>query len=203
MQKWLIGIDEAGRGPLAGPVAVGVVCVSPDFNWSHIPGVDDSKKLTPQKREEIFRQACVLQQERKLAFAVAMVSAASIDAIGIVPSVRKAMRIALHKLKSELHFEEAFCQVKLDGSLRAPEEFLYQETIIGGDAQEKVIGLASIAAKVTRDRHMSRLSARAAYAPYCFEQHKGYGTAHHRKLILTLGVSDVHRKSYCQKLIGS
>ena len=200
--RWLIGIDEAGRGPLAGPVSVGVACVQEGFDWGIIPEVDDSKKLSEKKREEIYHRAVLLKEEKKLSFAVAMVEASSIDKIGIVPSVERGMHRALQKLQEEILFDVSECSVKLDGSLRAPQEFLHQETIIGGDAKEKIIGLASIVAKVTRDRHMTKLAHMQEYAPYEFHIHKGYGTPKHRERIRLLGVSDVHRMSYCQKLLG-
>ena len=167
--KYLIGIDEAGRGPLAGPVSVGIACIPKYFNWSLIPGVNDSKKLTEKKREVIFKLVKQLKKEKKLDYAVVMVSAKIINEIGIVPSVNKAMELALKKLA----ILPKDCMVKLDGSLYAPAEFTHQETIIGGDGKEKVIGLASIMAKVTRDRHMVRVSAAPHLVPYNFHVHKG------------------------------
>ncbi len=95
MQKWLIGIDEAGRGPLAGPVSVGVVLVPKNFNWDSIPEVNDSKKLSEKKREVIYKRAVELKKKGELFYAVCMESAVSIDTIGIVPSVSKAMAKAL------------------------------------------------------------------------------------------------------------
>ncbi len=201
MKKWLIGVDEVGRGPLAGPVSVGVACVSDDFNWELLPGVTDSKRLTQKRREAIHRKAQQLKKDGLLTFAVASVSASSIDTVGIVSAVQRAMDRALRTIEHEdMKYEEIL--IRLDGGLKAPERYLHQETIIKGDAKEKVIGLASIVAKVTRDRYMERLSEHAMYAPYCFHQHKGYGTERHRELILTLGMTDMHRKSYCQKLMG-
>lgn len=201
--SYIIGIDEAGRGPLAGPVSVGVACISRDFNWDLLPGVNDSKKLSEKRREVIFKQAKVLKKEGKLAYAVAMVDAVTIDRIGIVPSVAKAMEKALQSLVKELKLEPEACAVKLDGSLKAPRAFIYQETIIGGDGKEKVIGLASIMAKVTRDRHMVSIAKKGAYIAYNFDIHKGYGTKAHREAIAQKGLSDIHRKSFCTKLISS
>jgi ribonuclease HII len=198
--KYLIGIDEAGRGPLAGPVSVGVVCVASDFNWDLVPGVDDSKKLSEKKREEIFKIALELKKDDKLYYSVAMASASVIDKIGIVPAVSKAMKSALAEIKDR-GVGSSDCFVKLDGSLKAPKEFKYQETIIGGDGKEKAIGLASILAKVTRDRHMVRISKKDTLSCYAFGSHKGYGTVEHRRLILENGLSVVHRRSYCRKLI--
>lgn len=198
--KYLIGIDEAGRGPLAGPVSVGVACIPMDFNWSLIPGVNDSKKLTEKKREVVFVLAEKLKKEGKLDYAIVMVSAKIIDEIGIVPAVNMAMQKALIKIqRPDLPIEE--CLVKLDGSLKAPKEYLYQETIIGGDGKEMVIGLASIMAKVTRDREMVKIAQKEAYKRYNFDIHKGYGTKVHREAILSYGLSDIHRRSFCGKLI--
>ncbi len=204
-QKHIIGIDEAGRGPLAGPVAVGVVCVSEDFDWSLIPGVNDSKKLTEKKREEIFKIAKKFEKEGTLHFAVAMVSAKIIDQIGIVPAVRLAMKRALKSIeKRNTTVNRGISnntQVKLDGGLEAPDIYKNQETIIKGDSKEKVIGLASIMAKVTRDRHMQRIAQKEAFAVYDFATHKGYGTKKHREAITQHGLSSEHRNSFCSKLL--
>ena len=97
--KWLIGVDEAGRGPLAGPVGVGVVKVVPDFDWSLIPGVDDSKKLSAENREMIFRQAQELRHLGKLDFAVAQVGPSVIDTEGIVPAIKLATKRCINRLE--------------------------------------------------------------------------------------------------------
>jgi ribonuclease HII len=194
--KYIIGIDEAGRGPLAGPVSVGVAMVSFDFDWELIPGVNDSKKLTEKKREEIFKIAKKLQKEGKIQVEVSMVSAKVVDKIGIVPSVYKAMHRALGRFEAS----PMDVAMKLDGGLKAPEEFVNQETIIKGDSKEKVIGLASIMAKVTRDRYMVRIAALPQFSPYTFATHKGYGTKAHREAIAKHGLSSEHRKSYCKNV---
>jgi ribonuclease HII len=198
--QYLIGIDEAGRGPLAGPVSVGVVCISSGFDWNDIPGVDDSKKLSEKKREQIFKIAKQLKKKGALTFAVSLVGPSYIDEIGIVPSVNRAMQRSLLLIQKELDLDPRSCFVKLDGSLKAPEEYIHQETIIKGDAKEKVIGLASILAKVTRDRYMVDRSKVETYARYGFEIHKGYATRAHRELILKEGLSDMHRRSFCTRL---
>lgn len=194
--KYTIGIDEAGRGPLAGPVSVGVACVPVGFNWEQIPGVNDSKKLTEKKREEIFVIAQRLHKEGKLQVEVVMVSAKTIDTIRIVASITKAMQKALSKI--EVAPKEVF--VKLDGGLTAPLEYEKQETIVKGDSKEKVIGLASIMAKVTRDRYMVQIAAKPEFAPYIFHSHKGYGTKKHREAIAQNGLSTEHRKTYCNNI---
>lgn len=196
--KYLIGIDEAGRGPLAGPVSVGVLKIPVNFDWKLIPGVNDSKQLSEQKREELFVRAKELQQAGKLEYAVAMVSAKVIDRIGISAAIRLAMRRALKKITTNSTIYRT--KVLLDGGLKAPVEFVNQETIIKGDSKERVIGLASVMAKVTRDRYMVRQSKLAAYKPYNFHIHKGYGTKAHRAAIAKHGFSPLHRRSYCKNI---
>lgn len=196
MQKWLIGIDEAGRGPLAGPVSVGVLKIPPDFDWELIPGVNDSKQLSEAKREELFVRAKELQKAGKLNFMVGMVGAKTIDRIGISVAIKQAMDRGLKRIDAV----STECAVKLDGSLKAPAEFVDQETIIKGDGKERVIGLASICAKVTRDRYMRRIASQSAFAPYNFHIHKGYGTKAHREAIAEHGLSPEHRASYCKNI---
>lgn len=192
--KWLVGVDEAGRGPLSGPVAVGVAVVPREFNWEMIPGVGDSKQVKEKNREAIFLLAKQLKKKKRLDFTVVLVSAKVIDKIGISGAVRQGIETGLKKLT--LVPEE--CEVRLDGLLFAPTPYKNQKTIIKGDSQEKIIGLASILAKVTRDRYMTRLALK--YPEYKFAQHKGYGTLLHRSLIKKYGLSDVHRQTFCQRL---
>lgn len=196
MKKWLIGIDEAGRGPLAGPVAVGLAKVPAGFDWRQLPGVTDSKKLTEAKREIIYKEAVRLRREGKLDFKVLMPGAGVIDKQGISKVIRTAIKTGLKRLKSS----PANTEARLDGSLKAPVEFTHQKTIIKGDQKEKVIGLASIVAKVTRDRYMVRKAALPPFAPYNFEQHKGYGTKAHITVIRKHGLSELHRQTYCTRL---
>ncbi len=209
-QKYLIGVDEAGRGPLAGPVAVGVASVPGDFDWGLIPGVGDSKQVSEKKREEIFLRAKKLKKEGQLDFAVELVSAKMIDKKGIVFAINTAMAKALAKLefaprealgklpRASLGVETVM--VKLDGGLKAPKEYMHQETIIKGDSKEKVIGLASIMAKVTRDHYMERIAKKPEYSPYDFAKHKGYGTKAHREAIARYGLSSEHRATYCKNI---
>jgi len=194
--KYLIGIDEVGRGPLAGPVAVGAVRGSKNFDWAQIEGVRDSKKLSEKARENIFTRARELQQSHQLHFAVCTSSSSYIDTYGIVPAIKRALTEALSRL--EVTPEE--CNVLLDGSLSAPAEYIHQRTIIRGDNSEPIISLASIVAKVTRDRLMRRLAPK--YPAYGFESHKGYGTSHHREVIARSGLSDIHRASFCTKILS-
>lgn len=189
--KYLVGIDEAGRGPLAGPVSVGLVKIPIDFDWELLPGVNDSKKLSEKKREVIFELVQELVKKNFLVYSVKSVSAKSIDAKGIAPAIRRSISAGLEELGADA--EDTF--VKLDGSLKAPEEFK-QETIIKGDSKEKVIGLASIMAKVTRDKYM--VAQAKKFPEYSLDVHKGYGTKAHRQAIFKHGLAPIHRASYCQ-----
>ncbi|MFN3692561.1 MAG: ribonuclease HII [Candidatus Paceibacteria bacterium] len=200
--RYEIGIDEAGRGPLAGPVAVGLVLVPAGFDWSLLPGVGDSKKVSEKNREWIYKEALQLAKAGKLWCTVEMASAKAIDKKGIAVVIRSCIDKGLQELSSrqDLELDWGTVAVKLDGSLRAPEYCLQQETIIKGDAKEKVIGLASILAKVTRDAYMCRLANKPAYASYQLAKHKGYGTALHRRTITQNGLSPEHRASYCKNI---
>ena len=196
--EYVVGVDEAGRGPLAGPVSVGVAVVPAGFAWDQIPGVNDSKKLTEKKREEIFEIAKKLQKEGKLSYSVSLVSAKKIDIKGIVPCITLGMYTSLRKVIVDGRYESY--DVKLDGGLKAPEYFIHQETITKGDAKEKIIGLASIMAKVTRDRYMVKIASKEEFLAYTFAQHKGYGTKKHREAILKKGLSKEHRQSFCRNI---
>jgi ribonuclease HII len=191
--RFIVGVDEAGRGPLAGPVAVGVAVVPYDFDWRFIPGVGDSKQVKEQEREKVVKIARALRRTGVIDFHVALVPASTIDRIGITDAVRKGIDACFKKLKPNPKKTE----VKLDGLLKAPKEFTNQETIIKGDAKEKVIGLASILAKVARDHHMVRVAS--DYPKYGFEIHKGYGTKKHQDAIARHGLSKIHRRSFCKK----
>lgn len=192
-KRYIIGIDEAGRGPLAGPVAIGIACILRDFDWDAIPGVGDSKKVSAKNREAIFRRAQSFKKQRMLNFVVVQIPASTIDRIGIT----KAVSLGITRGLSKLNMNPKFVDVRLDGLLHAPEEYLRQETIIKGDAKEKVIGLASICAKVTRDRTMVRLAR--TYPKYGFDIHKGYGTRVHIEAIQKHGLSKIHRRSFTKR----
>ncbi len=194
--KYLVGVDEAGRGPLTGPVSVGTVLVPYDFDWRLIPHVGDSKKVSPKRREEIVKIAHALKRAGVIDFHVALISHTVIDRIGITGAVKKGIETCFRKLA----LDPKKTIVKLDGLLKAPKEFLNQETIIKGDAKEKVIGLASILAKVTRDAHMVRIAR--VYPQYGFDIHKGYGTKMHRDAIKKYGLIKIHRRSFCKKFDG-
>lgn len=190
---YIIGIDEAGRGPLAGPVSVGVVKIHKDFDKAFFQSIKDSKKLTPLSREDWFRRVKEAKKEGKLDFKVSLVSPSMIDKRGISFAIRLGIKRCLQKL----NIKETD-QIFLDGSLHAPKEFLNQETIIKGDEKIPVISLASICAKVTRDRYMVRLSKK--YPLYGFEIHKGYGTLSHRNTIRKYGQTIAHRTTFLKNM---
>ena len=205
--KYIIGIDEVGRGPLAGPVAVCAFKMPILFNVKQFGKRRDSKKLTPEKREEIF---CVLKKLRGnprggasayrgstsgilgIDYCVSYESAKKIDAIGISRAIKNCLEKSLKKLNVKPHE----CQVLLDGGLKAPSIYKNQKTIIKGDEKEWAIAFASIVAKVSRDALMCRLAKK--YPKYCFEIHKGYGTKKHCELIRKCGLSNEHRKCFCK-----
>ncbi len=186
----ILGVDEAGRGPLAGPVAVGVVKVRTRFDIKKaFPGVDDSKQLSEDVRESIYREMLVRKAAGDIDFCVRLVGASVIDEIGITRAVRRGVWGGVRVLAPQAN--DVF--IKLDGLLHAPEAYA-QETIIKGDALEPVISLASIAAKVRRDRLMKKLAL--LYPNYAFEVHKGYGTKKHYEAIEKWGISAIHRRSF-------
>ena len=191
MARFSIGIDEAGRGPLAGPVAVGIIIAPKNFDITKaFPGVADSKKLSKKKREEIFallKQKC--KRMSSLRYIVVFASAKIIDKKGISYAVRHTIYKGIRILAPD----PTECHVVLDGLLKAPPEYS-QQTIIRGDASEPIISLASIAAKVTRDRLLCRLAKQ--YPQWGFETHKGYGTPAHYAAIQKHGLSPIHRKTF-------
>jgi ribonuclease HII len=190
--KYIIGIDEVGRGPLAGPVAVGAVALTPKM-LRKFRTIKESKQLSEAKREE-WTSIIKKEVSPELRIAVKMVSAKEIDRIGIAPAIRCALAAALKKLS----IDPNDCEVLLDGGLRAPSEYKKQKTIIRGDASETVIAMASVVAKVKRDRLMVRYAKE--YPLYGFAQHKGYGTAAHMKALKKHGLSELHRKTFCSFL---
>ncbi|MBI2609616.1 ribonuclease HII [Candidatus Giovannonibacteria bacterium] len=197
--RFIVGIDEAGRGPLAGPVTVAALVqpVGSKFNKSNFfDGIRDSKKLSAKKRDVWFSK---IKKNHNFRYSVSCVSNAVIDKKGITYATRLAIKRCLKKLfVTNKLFNYSTIKLLLDGSLHAPSEY-QQETIIKGDEKISVISAASIVAKVTRDRKMMRLAKK--FPLYNFDQHKGYGTKLHRELVLKNGLSEIHRVSFCTKLI--
>jgi len=205
---YMVGIDEVGRGPIAGPVAVCAfmipsnikidsfcgVCTSPSCAKGRgLPRLRDSKKLSKRQREVWFEY---LKEQKELGncdYHVSFVSSEMIDKFGIAKSIQKALNESLAKVTSQKEKEASFC-IFLDGGLHAPKEYINQETIIKGDELHPVISLASIVAKVSRDRVMEKFAKE--YPEYGFEKHVGYGTKAHYEAIKKRGLTPVHRKSF-------
>jgi len=190
--EYVIGIDEAGRGPLAGPVTVAAL-IMPRSLKIQKSKLADSKKLSVKQREEWFKY---IKEHPDIYFATASVSAKTIDMIGISKALRIAISRSLTNLENIKHrvFDIFKEEVLLDGLLQAPAKYKNQKTIIKGDEKIPAISLASIVAKVTRDKKMICLAKK--YPQYGFEIHKGYGTKLHYGKIKKYGVSREHRKTY-------
>jgi len=190
--SYVVGIDEAGRGPLAGPVAVGAVSVDSERSRRMLKrffkGIRDSKKLSSEDRELWFALALEAKKEKLLDFAVSLVSEKIIDRKGIVHAVKVGIKRCFKKLAIE---EDS--QIFLDGSLQAPKQFRHQRTIIKGDEKVPIISLASIVAKVTRDHMMVKISKK--FPQFSFHLHKGYGTLMHREALKKYGSTVIHRQS--------
>lgn len=197
--KYVIGVDEVGRGPIAGPV---VVCAC-----ALLEGVDvlylfpknelrDSKKLSEKNREKIRNGLNDLKKEKKLLWGIGEISASRIDDIGISQAIKEAMNSALLQLEKE--GISLATHVVLDGSLHAPERYIHQSTHIKGDEKFIEISLASIIAKVYRDELMKKVAQ--VFPLYGFENHVGYGTKAHYEAIVRYGMTLYHRRSFLKKI---
>lgn len=175
------GIDEAGRGPLAGPVVAAAVVLPPGLA---LPGLNDSKKLTARRREALYTQ---LREDARVLIGVGMAEAAEIDRLNILRATHEAMARAVAALPTAVDF----CLI--DG-LPVPQFPLPQRALVKGDARCLSIAAASIVAKVTRDRLMQDLAQQ--YPGYGFEKHAGYGTAAHLAALRRLGPCPEHRRSF-------
>ena len=184
--RLVCGVDEAGRGPLAGPVCAAAVILPPHLD---IPGLNDSKKLTDKKRRELFD---VITAEA-VSYGIAFASHTEIDEINILQATFLAMERAIGQLdpKPELAL--------IDGN-RAKDFGLPVRTIVSGDALSASIAAASILAKVTRDRLMEELDGK--YPEYGFAVHKGYGTKRHYEALRTYGPCEIHRRTFLKKFYG-
>jgi len=183
--RYVVGIDEVGRGPLAGPVFVGAVLVDTEdkHQLKLLKGIKDSKKISKKKREE-WNQVLINNFE----YHISSVSNNVIDKIGINKAVLLGVKRVLGKMKRKPDM------VLLDGLLRAPELYR-QETIIKGDEKIPIISAASIVAKVDRDKKM--MFIHGDFPEYGFDQHKGYGTRLHYENIKKNGLSSCHRRTFC------
>jgi len=199
----VVGIDEVGRGPLAGPVTVGAFIAPYSMRGKLIKllggKIKDSKKLTHEQRSSINRSICDLKQQGKVDFRITHISNSAIDKKGISKAITQAITLSLKKLHHKFSNTKGDpLSVRLDGLLKAPEEYRSQKTIIKGDEKDVFIACASIVAKVKRDRLMSRLAKK--YPLYAFNIHKGYGTTKHRQLIKKYGLSSIHRLTFCKNI---
>ena len=183
--EFICGIDEAGRGPLCGPVVAAAVILKKD---DHIEGVNDSKKLSEKKRESLFETI----KERAVAWSVGIVDEETIDNINILESTRLAMKKAVEGLKQKPEY------ALVDAEKKVPIDVPYSP-IIKGDALSESIAAASIIAKVTRDHMIIELDKE--YPEYGFAKNKGYGTKEHTEAIKKYGLCKAHRKSFCKKFI--
>jgi len=174
------GVDEAGRGPLAGPVVVAAVILPDKYD---LPWLDDSKKLTAKRREQLLPQI----EKQAIAFSVEFVEATEIDRVNILQATMNGMQRAVENLRPKP------LRAMIDGN-RAPRLNCEVETVIGGDGLIASISAASVLAKVYRDRLM--LSMHELYPEYGFDRHKGYPTAYHLERLKVLGPCPIHRTSF-------
>lgn len=184
--KYVVGIDEAGRGPLAGPVCAGAVVIDSKTQLSHL--VRDSKKMTEKQREESFNFLLT----NSVACGVCMISNERIDEVGIQEAVRLAMEGALREVEKMLGKRAQYLIV--DGTNVELIEDYNMLKIKQGDIKHYSISAASILAKVTRDRYMKEISK--TYPKYGFEKHVGYGTKKHIEAIQEFGICPIHRRSF-------
>ena len=185
--KVVCGIDEAGRGPLAGPVHAAAVILPIGLE---IEGLNDSKKLSEKKREQLFDVIC----EKAIDYSIGVATEKEIDEINILNATFLAMHRAVEGLKIKPDY------ALIDGNQYPKIPFVTEETVVKGDAKSMSIAAASILAKVSRDRFM--LEKAKEYPEYCFEKHKGYGTKVHYEAIKEFGPSPMHRLTFLKKLYG-
>ena len=184
--KVVCGVDEAGRGPLCGPVCAAAVVLPVDCE---IDGINDSKKLSEKKREQLFD----VITEKAVAYSIYMVDAATIDEINILQATFLAMRTVVENLSVKADI------ALIDGNGK-PGLTIAERTVVKGDAKSVSIAAASILAKVTRDRYM--LEADKKYPEYFFVKHKGYGTKLHYEAIAEHGICPEHRRTFLKKILG-
>ena len=183
----ICGVDEAGRGPLAGPVCAAAVILPADIE---IPGLNDSKKLSDKKRRELFPVIC----EKAVAYGIAFADHKEIDEMNILQATYLAMERAIANLSVKSDF------ALIDGN-RAKDFGVPVETVVGGDGRSASIAAASILAKVTRDDYMLKMAEE--HPGYGFEIHKGYGTKAHYAALTELGPCLIHRTTFLKKLYGT
>lgn len=190
---FIAGVDEVGRGPLAGPVIAAAVVLPHDFD---VPGIDDSKKLTEKKREALFP----VIKEHALAYGIGMADHKRIDEINILEATKEAMAEAIGKageMLSEKYGEEI--QHVLFDAMKIDAVKLPQTSVIKGDAKSLSIAAASVIAKVTRDRMMVEMAEE--YPHYAFEKNKGYGTKAHYEGLEKAGPCEIHRMTFLKNFL--
>ena len=184
----IAGVDEAGRGPLAGPVVAACAVIPLDYPFYYL---NDSKKMSEKRRESLFEDL----QKVAIAFGIGIVSPERIDEINILQATYEAMREALKDMEKRFSLSP---KILLNDAVTIPGIPIPQKAIVHGDAKSLSIAAASVLAKVTRDHIM--LEYDEQYPEYGFKQHKGYGTKLHREAILTHGPCPIHRRSFLKNL---
>lgn len=182
----ICGVDEAGRGPLAGPVCAAAVILPEHLQ---IPGLNDSKKLSDKKRRDLFP----IIKEQAIAYGIAFATVEEIDEINILQATFLAMERAVAQLNGQADF------ALIDGN-REPKLDIESMAVVKGDSRSASIAAASILAKVTRDDYMEELASQ--YPQYGFEVHKGYGTRRHYQALEEFGMCPAHRRSFLKKFYG-
>lgn len=202
-KQFLVGVDEVGRGPIAGPVCV-CVFMADEKNLLNIiknaPHVlKDSKKLTKNKREDWSKYLYECKKNNLCDFAATMESNVVIDKFGIVTAIQKAVNKSFAKLATKCSLKPTNSNVLLDAGLKPPAEFKDYQSIVKGDEKEPVIAMASILAKVHRDGFMTKLDTK--YPDYGFKSNVGYGTAVHYIALKNKGILPVHRKTFLGNIL--
>ena len=183
--EYICGIDEAGRGPLCGPVVAAAVILPKD---KYIEGVNDSKKLSPKKREKLYDDI----KKEAISVGIGIVDVDIIEEINILNATKLAMIKAIKDLKIKPDY------LLIDGNQLIDID-IEKQTVVSGDAKSESIAAASIIAKVTRDRMLINFDK--LYPEYGFAKHKGYGTKIHIEAIKKYGLTPIHRKSFCKKFV--
>ncbi len=196
--RYIIGLDEVGRGSLAGPVTVGAVLLRPGARPKAGAGLflRDSKKLSPRQREGWVKY---VKKRGDIPYAVASISSKRVDKLNVTRAANLAAGEALKKLSQRHHIDLRQAKIYLDGGLFLPKgavRFVNARTVIKGDEKIPAISLASIVAKVHRDRLMA--ARHEKFPRYDFARHKGYGTRAHIRLVKKYGLSPMHRKTFCK-----
>lgn len=199
--KYIAGVDEVGRGPLAGPVVAAAVVLPENFD---VLGIDDSKKISEKKREELFD----IIKDGAIAYGIGIIDEKVIDEINILEATKEAMRAAISELERKLQNLEKSSDAEADTSkgldyilfdaMKIDDIETKQKAIIKGDSKVLAIAAASIIAKVTRDRMMVEMAEK--YPGYAFEKNKGYGTKDHYEGIRNRGICEIHRKTFLKNI---